>query len=312
MRYGVNLLNFGPGTSPESLVRQTETAHRLGFTFAMISDHITVTPDVHEAYPAPFYDQFVLAAHLAGRFPGLCLGTTVTVIPYRHPLHTARLAANVDRMNRTNGMNGMNGAGFILGAGVGWSRPEYEALGIPFEERGAITDEYLAAIRAAWTDDPVTHHGRYATYTDVRTAPAPATLPHPPVWVGGNSPAAVRRAARLGEGWHPFMPTLAGLREALPRLAAAADAAGRAVPELVPRLQLRFAPHPDAPERPLGHGDADQLRADLTALEELGATHVLLDTYPGDPAERKDAEADRALLEEIAERVVDPASGEVR
>ncbi|EPH46423.1 TIGR03619 family F420-dependent LLM class oxidoreductase [Streptomyces aurantiacus] len=303
MRYGVNLLNFGPGTTPETLTQQATTARHLGFTFAMISDHIAVTQDVHEAYPAPFYDQFVLAAHLAGRVPGLRLGTTVTVIPYRHPLQTARLAANIDRMHRD---------GFILGAGVGWSRPEYEALGIPFGERGAITDEYLAAIRAAWTDDPTTYHGRYVAYTDVRTAPAPATPPHPPVWVGGNSPAAVRRAGRLGEGWHPFMPTLAGLREALPRLAAAADAAGRTVPELVPRLQLRLAPHPDTPERPLGHGSADQLRADLTALEELGATHVLLDTYPGNPAERASADADRALLELIAEQVVDLASGTVR
>ncbi|KUF16429.1 TIGR03619 family F420-dependent LLM class oxidoreductase [Streptomyces silvensis] len=303
MRYGVNLLNFGPGTTPETLTAQARTARHLGFTFAMISDHIAVTPDVHEAYPAPFYDQFLLAAHLAGRVPGLRLGTTVTVIPYRHPLQTARLAANIDRMHPE---------GFVLGAGVGWSRPEYEALGIPFEERGAITDEYLAAIRAAWADDPTTYHGRYVSYADVRTAPAPATKPHPPVWVGGNSPAAVRRAARLGEGWHPFMPTLAHLRKALPHLAAAADAAGRAVPDLVPRLQIRLAPHPDTPERPLGHGDADQLRADLSALEELGATHVLLDTYPGDPAERQDADADRAVLARIAEKVVDLASGEVR
>ncbi|MFD9904115.1 TIGR03619 family F420-dependent LLM class oxidoreductase [Streptomyces sp. NPDC059063] len=303
MRYGVNLLNFGPGTTPESLLRQATDARRLGFSFAMISDHIAVTPDVHEQYPAPFYDQFVLAAHLAGRVPGLRLGTTVTVIPYRHPLHTARLAANIDRLHAD---------GFILGAGVGWSRAEYDALGVPFAERGAITDEYLAAIRAAWTDDPASFRGRYVAYSDVRTAPAPRSAPHPPVWVGGNSPAALRRAGRLGEGWHPFMPTLAGLKQALPRLAAAADAAGRPVPELVPRLRLRLVPHPDTPERPLGYGGVDRLRADLEALEELGATHVLLDTYPGTPGERASADADRALLELVAERVVDLAAGTVR
>ncbi|MER5253403.1 MULTISPECIES: TIGR03619 family F420-dependent LLM class oxidoreductase [unclassified Streptomyces] len=301
MRYGVNLLNFGSGTTPDSLVRQATDARDLGFGLAMISDHITVTPDVHAVYPAPFYDQFVLAAHLAGRVPGLRLGTTITVIPYRHPLQTARLAANIDQLNE---------AGFILGAGVGWSRAEYEALGVPFEERGAITDEYLTAIRAAWRAETTSFQGRYAAYEDIRNAPAPATPL--PVWVGGNSPAAQRRAARLGEGWHPFMPTLDAVRTALPRIAAEAEAAGRPAPDLVPRLQLRLAPQPDTAERPLGHGSVDQLRADLEALAELGATDVLLDTYPGTPAERGTADDDRRTLELVAEKVVDLAAGTVR
>lgn len=288
MRYGVNLLNFGSGTTPDSLVRQATDARELGFEFAMISDHIAVTPDVHEVYPAPFYDQFVLAAHLAGRVPGLRLGTTITVIPYRHPLQTARLAANIDRLNA---------AGFILGAGVGWSAAEYETLGVPFRERGAITDEYLTAIRAAWREDPTSFHGTYVSYDGVRTAPAPATSPCLPVWVGGNSPAAQRRAARLGEGWHPFMPTLPLLAEALPRIAAEAEAAGRPAPDLVPRLQIRLGERQDTPERPLGHGSADQIRGDLETLAELGATDVLLDTYPGSPAERAGADDDRRVLE---------------
>ncbi|MGH4032954.1 TIGR03619 family F420-dependent LLM class oxidoreductase [Actinomycetota bacterium Odt1-20B] len=306
MRYGVNLLNFGPGTTPDSLVRQAADARALGFRFAMISDHIAVTPDVHEVYPAPFYDQFVLAAHLAGRVPGLQLGTTITVIPYRHPLQTARLAANIDRLND---------AGFILGAGVGWSRAEYEVLGVPFEERGAITDEYLTAIRAAFSEEQVSFQGRYVSYEGVHTTPTPATRPQLPVWVGGNSPAAQRRAARLGEGWHPFMPTLDALRTALPRLAAEAEAAGRPAPELVPRLQIRLtggSETPDTADRPLGHGSVDQLRRDLTALAELGTTHVLFDTYPGSPGERGSAQDDLRVLELLAEKVVDVESGEVR
>ncbi|MEU6660109.1 TIGR03619 family F420-dependent LLM class oxidoreductase [Streptomyces sp. NPDC046821] len=302
MRYGVNLLNFGPGTTPRNLERQATDARALGFTFAMISDHIAVTPDVHEVYPAPFYDQFVLAAHLAGRVPGLQLGTTITVIPYRHPLQTARMAANIDQLND---------AGFILGAGVGWSAAEYRTLGVPFEERGAITDEYLAAIRAAWTEDPCSFEGRYVSYEGIRTTPAPASA-QLPVWVGGDSPAALRRAGRLGEGWHPFMPTLQGLRAKLPVLAAAAEEAGRPVPELVPRLQIVLDERPDTEDRPLGHGSVDQIRGDLHALAELGATHVLFDTYPGDPAARGTAEDDRQVLETIVEKVVDTSTGEVR
>lgn len=288
MRYGVNLLNFGSGTTPDSLLRQATDARDLGFEFAMISDHIAVTPDVHGVYPAPFYDQFVLAAYLAGRVPGLRLGTTITVIPYRHPLQTARMAANIDRLND---------AGFILGAGVGWSAAEYEVLGVPFRERGAITDEYLTAIRAAWSEDPTSFAGKYVAYEGVRTAPAPATRPRLPVWVGGNSPAAQRRAAVLGEGWHPFMPSRALLDEALPRIAAEAEAAGRPVPGLVPRLQIRLGELPDSPGRPLGHGSPEQVRADLATLAGLGATDVLLDTYPGTPEERADAAEDRRVLE---------------
>ncbi|WP_405483679.1 LLM class flavin-dependent oxidoreductase [Streptomyces sp. NBC_00009] len=204
MRFGVNLLNFGSGTTPRTLERQATDARALGFTFAMISDHIAVTPDVHEVYPAPFYDQFVLAAHLAGRVPGLRLGTTITVIPYRHPLQTARLAANIDQLND---------AGFILGAGVGWSAAEYRALGVPFEERGAITDEYLAAIRAAWAQDPCD----------------PRRL--------GAGPVHLRGALRLVRG-HPYGPrprcrAAAGLgRRRLARRAAQGRAPGRGMAPL--------------------------------------------------------------------------------
>ncbi|MET9534517.1 TIGR03619 family F420-dependent LLM class oxidoreductase [Streptomyces sp. NPDC006649] len=288
MRFGVNILNFGPGTTPASLVQQALDARELGYSFAMISDHVAVTADVHQAYPAPFYDQFVLAAHLAGRVPGLTLGTTVTVVPYRHPLHTARLAANIDCLNPD---------GFILGAGTGWSRAEYAALGVPFAERGRIANEYLAAIRAAWSEDPTTFRGDYVSYEDVHTAPAPQTRPGLPVWVGGNSPAALRRAARLGEGWHPYLATLPAMR---------------AAPALVPRLQVRVTGTRIDGDHPVGHGTLGQIREDLTALADLGATHLLLDTNPDSPGLRATAEEDRRLLELLAEEVLDPVSGTIR
>lgn len=299
----MNILNFGSGTTPATLLQQAVDARDLGYTFAMISDHLVVTPDVHEVYPAPFYDQFVLASYLAGRVPGLTLGTTVTVIPYRHPLHTARLAANIDNLNAD---------GFILGTGIGWSKAEYEALGVPFAERGRITDEYLTAIRAAWTEDPTTFQGQYVSYEGARTAPAPATTPHLPVWVGGNSPAAQRRAARLGEGWHPYRESLEAIRGALPGIAAEAERAGRPRPELVPRLQITVTRSPIEGEHPVGHGTVDQIRSDLAALQELGATHLLLDVNPDSPDQRGSADEDRRLLELLVEKVVDPDSGNVR
>ncbi|MEU6019300.1 TIGR03619 family F420-dependent LLM class oxidoreductase [Streptomyces sp. NPDC047515] len=299
----MNILNFGVGTTPVGLLQQAVDARDLGYSFAMISDHIAVTPDVHETYPAPFYDQFVLAAHIAGRVPGLVLGTTVTVIPYRHPLQTARLAANIDNLNAD---------GFILGAGIGWSRAEYEALGVPFAERGRITDEYLAAIRAAWAEDSTTFRGEHVSYGEVRTAPAPASAPCLPVWVGGNSAAAQRRAARLGEGWHPYRLPLDVIRSGLPVIAEEAERVGRPVPALVPRLQIRVTDALLGIERPAGHGTIDRIRADLAELGELGATHVLLDVNPDTPAERGTADEDRKLLELLVNKVVDPVTGGVR
>ncbi|MFB6711118.1 MULTISPECIES: TIGR03619 family F420-dependent LLM class oxidoreductase [unclassified Streptomyces] len=303
MKFGVNILNFGVGTTPEGLRQQAVDARDLGYSFAMISDHIAVTPDVHETYPAPFYDQFVLAAHIAGRVPGLVLGTTVTVIPYRHPLQTARLAANIDNLNAD---------GFILGTGIGWSRAEYEALGVPFAERGRITDEYLAAIRAAWAEDPTTFRGGHVSYREVRTAPAPASAPCLPVWVGGNSAAAQRRAARLGEGWHPYRLPLDAIRAGLPVIAEEAGRVGRPVPALVPRLQIRVTDALLGSDRPAGHGTIDRIRADLAELGELGATHLLLDVNPDTPAERGTADDDRKLLELLVNEVVDPVTGGIR
>ncbi|MFB7006798.1 TIGR03619 family F420-dependent LLM class oxidoreductase [Streptomyces sp. NPDC056308] len=299
----MNILNFGVGTTPEGLRQQAVDARDLGYSFAMISDHIAVTPDVHETYPAPFYDQFVLAAHIAGRVPGLVLGTTVTVIPYRHPLQTARLAANIDNLNAD---------GFILGTGIGWSRAEYEALGVPFAERGRITDEYLAAIRAAWAEDPTTFRGGHVSYREVRTAPAPASAPCLPVWVGGNSAAAQRRAARLGEGWHPYRLPLDAIRAGLPVIAEEAGRVGRPVPALVPRLQIRVTDALLGSDRPAGHGTIDRIRADLAELGELGATHLLLDVNPDTPAERGTADDDRKLLELLVNEVVDPVTGGIR
>src|SRR5258706_7089635 len=123
MRVGINLINFGPGASPESLARSAALGESLGDHLMMISDHVAITPDVQARYPAPFYDPFVTLGWLAGMTRRIELGTTVIILPYRHPLETARLAANLDRLS---------GGRLILGVGVGWARQEFEALGIPF------------------------------------------------------------------------------------------------------------------------------------------------------------------------------------
>jgi len=305
MRVGVNLLNFGPGVSPDALARWAEIAEALGYHSLMISDHVAITPDVQGRYPAPFYDPFTTLGWLAGITRRVELGTTVIVLPYRHPLETARMAANVDQLS---------GGRLIFGIGAGWARQEFAALGVPFERRGAITDDYLAAIKTLWTEEVATYQGRFVSFTDVRTAPRTARRPHPPIWVGGASDGALRRAVRLGDGWHPIRPRVAWLRdEGLPRLRAAAEKEGRPLPALCPRIRLRLmeSPMPED-QRVAGEGTLDQVRRDLAALESMGARHVTLDTYFDEPEATRNHEAQWRMLAVLAEHAFDLARESLR
>ena len=201
MRIGVNLLNFGPGASPDSLAGWTQLAETLGYHLVMISDHVAMTPDVVARYPAPYYDPFVTLAWLARATRRVELGTTVVILPYRHPLHTARLTANIDQLS---------GGRFIFGVGVGWAKQEFATLGVPFERRGAMSNDYLAAIKTAWTSDPASYTGPFVSFRDVSTGPRPIRSPHPPIWVGGASDAAMSRAVRLGDAGTPSASAFRG------------------------------------------------------------------------------------------------------
>ncbi|GII83908.1 F420-dependent oxidoreductase [Sphaerisporangium siamense] len=256
MRTGVNVPNFGPGTSPEALRRWARTVEGLGFDLLMVSDHVVVTPDVAAQYPEPFYEPFTTLSYLAGVTSRVLLGTTVLVAPYRHPLLVARMAAN---------LNDLSGGRLVLGVGAGWAHEEFEALGAPFERRGALTDELLRTLREAWREEGY-RAGRI------------------PLLVGGNSDAALRRAARLGDAWHPLRFTLPWLREKLGRVDAILG--GEPAPALVPRIILRITGSPvTGPERLAGEGTIAQVLADLEELRALGAETVVLDPYTGDPAE---------------------------
>jgi len=298
MRVGVNLLNFGPGVSPDALAGWTQLAETLGYHFVMISDHVVMTPDVVARYPAPFYDPFVTLAWLARLTRRVELGTTVVILPYRHPLLTARLAANVDRLS---------GGRFIFGVGVGWAKQEFEALGVPFERRGAISNDYLAAIKTAWTTDPASHTGPYVSFRDVRTGPRPVRAPHPPIWVGGASDAAMRRAVRFGDAWHPIRVRIPWLRDrGLPALRQIADKEGRPLPALCPRIRLRITGAKLADDQRIaGEGSLDQVHADLETLARLGASYVLLDTYTDDAEATRHHETAWRMLAALAEQVVD-------
>jgi alkanesulfonate monooxygenase SsuD/methylene tetrahydromethanopterin reductase-like flavin-dependent oxidoreductase (luciferase family) len=271
---GVNVPNFGPGSAPGLLRRWAQTVEGLGFDLLMISDHIAVTPDVAEQYPPPFYEPFTTLAWLAGLTGTIRLGTTVLIVPYRHPLLIARMAAN---------LNELSGGRLVLGVGVGWAEQEFDALGVPFRQRGKLTDDYLRAVRAAWDNDHDYRGGRI------------------PIWVGGNSDAGLRRAVRLGDAWHPLRFTMPWLRLAVDRMREFADGQRRPVPSLVPRIALRLTESPvTGPGRLAGEGTIGQIADDLAELHLLGAGTVVLDPFNGHPDETHHPEAAWHALAAVA------------
>jgi alkanesulfonate monooxygenase SsuD/methylene tetrahydromethanopterin reductase-like flavin-dependent oxidoreductase (luciferase family) len=247
MLLGVNVPNYGPGTDPGVLREWGRIVEGLGFDLLMVSDHVVVTPDVAVRYLEPFFEPFTTLSWLAGVTTRVRLGTTVIVLPYRHPLLVARMAGNLDELS---------GGRLVLGVGVGGARQEFEALGVPFAERGRLTDQYLAALRQAFG--------------------ARSSIP---LWVGGNSAAAIRRAIRFDAAWHPLHVTLPFVRDAV---------TSHTLPALSPRIALRLTRSPVGDsERLAGTGSLEQILDDLDELRRLGAGTVVLDPYHGDPEETR-------------------------
>jgi len=305
MKLGVNLINFGPSANPSNLAGWVAHTESAGFHSLLTSDHLVTTPEVHERYPAPFYEPLTTLGWLAGRTERITIGATVMVLPYRHPVETARAFANLDQLS---------GGRVILGAGIGWARSEFDALNIEPARRGAMTDEYLDVIRRYWTSDRLSYDGQFVQLDDIHTAPRPHRRPHPPIWIGGSSPAALRRVVRFGDAWHPINLRSAWLADkGLPRLNAAAEAEGKPRPALCPRIRFRITESREPDDsRYMGYGTLDQIRSDLSELEALGAEHVLLDTYCDDIERSRDVESAWAMLATVADKAFDLAAETVR
>jgi len=305
MKVGVNLINFGPGVTTASLRSWAQLSESLGYHLIMTSDHIAITPDVQSRYPAPFFEPISLLGWLAGITSTIEIGTTVIIMPYRNPLELAKATANVDQLS---------GGRFILGVGIGWAQEEFKVLNVPYRSRGAITNEYLEAVKLLWTQDVASYDGKFVSFNEVHTAPRPIQAPHPPIWVGGPSDAAMRRTVRYGDAWHPIRIQMDWFKNTgIPRLKEIADEEGRPIPKLCPRIRLRLtrSPLPDS-ERVVGEGSLSQVHKDLAELESLGCSYVVLDTYADDLEAIKNNEASWRMLSVLADSVLDLGNETVR
>src|SRR5262249_15967663 len=197
MRLGIHLPQIGRKAGPEAIRRAAEQAEQLGFGDVWTSEHI-ILPNGAPYPPSPsFYDPVLALTWAAAYTSRVGLGTSGLVLPMGHPLPVAKELATLQNLS---------GGRFILGGGVGWLEAEFEALGVPFHERGRRMDEGIAMMRAVWSDDPVTFEAKYvpATIDNMRMQPKPEKPI--PIWIGGTSEPALKRALRY-DGWHGSRPT---------------------------------------------------------------------------------------------------------
>ncbi|MEU6750981.1 LLM class F420-dependent oxidoreductase [Spirillospora sp. NPDC046719] len=221
---GLYGLNLHACADPRGSARIAALAEELGYDSLWAGDHVVLPSPRTDPSPldprAPFLDAVVSLTHLAAATERIALGTGVIVLPQRNPLILAKQLASVDVLS---------GGRLVFGLAAGYLEPELRALGVPPGERGARTDEHLAAMRSLWYDDAPAFHGRHADFAGVDAHPRPVQRPVPVV-MGGHGPAALRRTAREADGWYGWMLGRRAAADAVARLREAAREAGRERP----------------------------------------------------------------------------------
>ena len=202
MKFGLFGINFGSCADPDVQRRVALAAEEVGFESIWTGEHVALPVEgnpVPTPAETPFLDSVVALTRVAALTTRLRLGTGILVLPHHNPILVAKTLATLDVIS-----NGRVIAGFA----AGYAEPEFRALGVRFDRRGAITDESLRAIRALWTAEEPAFDGRFARFSGIRFEPKPVQRPHPPIVIGGTAPAALARAAREGDGWYGFALTV--------------------------------------------------------------------------------------------------------
>lgn len=253
MKYGIAIRNMGPQSTPQTIRACARTAEQLGFDSVVVSDHLCIPPDQTEGSGGRYLDVLATLAFIAGATERIRLGVSVLVLPYRPAVLTAKQVATIQELS---------GGRMILGVGVGWMEPEFQALGVAKLKRGKLSDETLRVIRHLFNNhEAKAYRGELVNFPAFVFEPRPAC---PPIWIGGNGEAAIRRTVAFGDGWHPMLPA-EKLKPALSQLKEQLRANGRAEEiEVVVRRGLRF-------------DDIAAAKAKVNAELEAGATYYILD-----------------------------------
>ena len=300
MQLGFNLPISGPTSGARSFARLAQEGETMGYDYLTLTDHV-VLPDVSvPGYPYSESGEFMsntpterhelltATAFIAAKTSRIRLVLAVLVVPHRPAVLATKMLSTIDVLSEGR---------LVVGIGAGWLKAEFDAVvTTPFAERGAVTDEYLEAFRALWTQEHAKFEGRYAKFSDLIFLPRPVQQPHPPIWVGGESGPSLRRAARFGDAWYPIGSNNKALLDTLPRLAAGIarlrkltaeagrDPAAVTVVFRVKRYGGAVAPVGSDGERRLFSGSDTDIVSDLRALAQLGVTAIDVEVEGHDEA----------------------------
>jgi probable F420-dependent oxidoreductase len=292
MKVGLTLPMRGPLANPKDIKTMVERAETLGFDHIGVNDHIIVPKSIDSRYPysatgafpgsasGECLDLFALLAYVAAISTTPRLVTAIAVVPHRGAVHTAKIVSTIDVLS---------GGRVDLGIGAGWMKEEFDALNIPpFEARGKVTDEYLQAFKELWTEDDPEFDGEFVQFKNISFLPKPVQKPHPPLLIGGESPAALRRTVRYGDVWFPIannprhpLDTIPRFKTGIERLHQTAEKHGRDPASIGISLFSNWYDETktgktDEGQRQLLTGSAADIAEDIEALEELGVTDLLL------------------------------------
>jgi len=288
MDFGFSLPTRGPLANARDIATLVKRGEALGYEYLTVSDHIVIPKSVAPEYPyakdgrlvAPdnWMEQLSVLAWIAALSEKARLLTSVMVVPHRNPVHTAKILSTIDVLS---------GGRVVLGCGAGWMREEFEALQTPpFDERGKVTDEYLSIFKELWINSQPRFEGRYARFRDIAFEPKPVQKPHIPIWIGGESGAALSRVVKLGDAWYPIganpkfpLATAEFYAARARKLDAMAEAGGRD-PATIDRAYVANWPETGGPfaledgGRFLCTGTAEQRAEDIQRLAGLGVRHM--------------------------------------
>lgn len=280
MQFGLHLPDAGAYATREAMLGYATTAEATGYASLWSSDHIA-WPDPqalaskypyaedNSAFPAPnspWLDCISSLQFVAAVTERVKLGTTVLILGYRPAIQQAKAWATLDHLS---------GGRAILGVGVGWMKEEFEAIGMPWDRRGERANEFLEVFEKLWTEDEVTHEGPFLRFGPIGFSPKPPRG-RIPVWVGGHTEAAYRRAARYGDAFHSAFPTPERLAEEWAGVRAACEEAGRDVAEVELTLLVTAQFEGDSDRPGVVWGSSQQMVDQLARYEEIGVTHTVV------------------------------------
>lgn len=302
MQYSFRLPNadyLGFPATTEAIAETAVKAEALGFDAVFVNDHVIVDDGARSVPWRQVYDPLMTLAYAAALTSRVMLGTSVLIMPYRNPIVTAKMIATLDQLSHGRA---------IAGIGAGWSEPEYNALGVPYHERGARTNEYLRIWKACWEPGATSFHGRFFDFDDMHINPKPVQQPHPPVWIGGSGKPSLRRAARFGDVWQPTPTALNDLVANRAYLHDYSAEIGRAEP---PRTRMSFrvnfsqitgASHTGG-DRPTGQGSADDVVSDIQRYRHEAGLDEFQFNFNGSGSLQNLLDSMDALVNDVLPRV---------